>query len=166
MAIMERIISSLFFRKIKHVLTIHGIGDKVEHISLRMRVESMVQRFFPISYSAICFISNGVKQMLSTPSTYSEVIYNALPFKAYPSPEFQLHHLLNLPLSTPIIGTACRIADQKNPLAFTDVMCKVLINMPLAHAVIIGDGNENLKKKCKEIISFYKVEERFHCKRS
>lgn len=162
MAIMERIISSLFFRKIKYVLTIHGIGDKVEHISLRMRVESMVQYFFPIPYTAICFISNGVKQMLSMPSTYSEVIYNALPFKSHPSPEFQLHHLLNLPLSTPIIGTSCRIANVKNPVAFTKVMCKVLTNIPVAHAVIIGDGNEILKGQCNEVIRQYKVEDRFH----
>lgn len=162
MAIMERIISSLFFRKIKYVLTIHGIGDKVKHVSFRMRFESMLQRLFPIPYTATCFISNGVKQMLSIPSTYSEVIYNALPFKSLPSPEFQLHHLLNLPLSTPIIGTSCRIANVKNPVAFTKVMCKVLTNITEAHAVIIGDGNKILKEKCNEIIRQHKVEDRFH----
>lgn len=162
MAIMERIISSLFFRRINYVLTMHGISDKVEHISLRMRFESILQHLFSIYYTAICFISNGVKQMLSMPSTYSEVIYNALPFKSLPSPEFQLQHLLNLPLSTPIIGTSCRIANVKNPEAFTRVMCKVLTNIPEVHAVIIGDGDENLKKICNEIVRQYKVGDRFH----
>lgn len=164
MAIMERIISSLFFRRIKYVLTIHGISDKVERVPVRMRVESILKKIFSIHLAAICFISDGVRRALSItyPSIYSEVIYNALPFKSIVPSKFQLYQLLNLPVTTPIIGTSCRIANVKNPEAFTKVMCKVLTNIPMAHAVIIGDGDENLKKRCNEIIRQYKVEDRFH----
>lgn len=164
MAIMERIISSLFFRRIKYVSTVHGIRDKVEHVSVRMRFESAVKKFFPTHSTAICFISDGVRRALSMtyPSIYSEVIYNALPFKSITPSRFQLHQLLNLLVTTPIIGTSCRIANVKNPEAFTKVMCKVLTNIPESHAVIIGDGDEDLKKKCNEIVRQYKVENRFH----
>lgn len=164
MAIMERIISSLFFKKIKYIITIHGISDKIDHITLRMRVESILKHLFPIHLAAICFISNGVRQTLikKYPSVYTEVIYNALSFKTIPTPTYQLKMLLNVTKTTPIIGTACRIADQKNPLVFTEVMCKVLNNLSTVHAVVIGDGNDNIKKKCNEIILQYKVNDRFH----
>lgn len=164
MAIMERIISSLFFRRIKYVSTVHGISDKVERVSVRMRVESVLKKIFPTHLAAICFISDGVRRALSItyPSIYSEVIYNALPFKSITPSKFQLHQLLNLPVTTPIIGTSCRIANVKNPEAFTKVMCKVLANISTAHAVIIGDGIENLKNICNEIIRKHKVEDRFH----
>ena len=165
MAMNERIYLSLFGGKIKFASTIHGIADPKPNVSWRDRLERKINRRFKINQSAVCYISNGVKEALDDDyksEIIKEVIYNPIDFENAPKRNHLLHDMLNISHSTPIIGTACRMADQKYPEAFTSVLCETLKNYPQVHAVVIGTGDENLTKRCKAIVESYNVSERFH----
>lgn len=165
MAIMERIVSATLYRHIKYVVTIHGIADKLDHISLKLRIEALLSKMFPIPFSARCYISEGVRRALESllsPVSLSVVCYNPLHFGDVLPPTNRLHNSIGVTSSTLLIGTSCRIFYQKNPQAFTKVMCKVLQCMPLVHAIVMGDGDKVLKQECQNIVKCANVEERFH----
>lgn len=167
MAMMERIVASLCFRKVKYIKTIHGIRDKVEHPTVRMRLEEMLNKIFPVKLSARCYISEGVREALAgaeTDQTESYVVYNPISFTDNKQLDTgqDLSRLIGVKDGTPIIGTSCRIANVKNPEAFTEVMCMVLKSLPDTHAVVMGDGSEAIKTRCRAIVEQYGVETRFH----
>ena len=79
MAMVERIVSSICFRNIKYIATIHGIKDEVIHRSPKAHIESMLYKIFNLNLSAICYISKGVYYALTDNvqhATRSEIIYN------------------------------------------------------------------------------------------
>ena len=165
LAMMERLLCATLFRQKKYVRTIHGISDKVEHYTLRMRMELLLNKLFQIPYSATCYISEGVKQTLSKQNrevSNSPVIYNPIYFGETTSPSYALHKLIGVGKDIPIIGTSCRIASVKNPQLFTEVMCKVLLSDRSVHAVVMGDGDRDLMGMCGMIVKRYGLEERFH----
>lgn len=165
MALYERMLLSTMFRKVKHVSTIHGIPDKVEHETTRMKLEQLFNRIFSIKHSAICYISEGVRDVMSSyhdNQTLTPVTYNPIRLSEKLAPCNELHNLLNIDKSTPVIGTSCRIANQKDPEQFTKVMSMILKNNPNVHAVVIGDGDKNIIDRCKSIVSEYDVHQRFH----
>lgn len=163
MAIAERIVLSSCFKKMKYVETIHGISDKVEYLTMRMRLEKLLANLFPIKYKASCFISKGVRDALAdSKKDKSIVCYNPLHFGEVPPRTYALHEIAGVPYNTPIIGTSCRIAGVKQPERFTEVMCRVLKNLPEAHAVVMGDGEKPLIDACQEIVKLHGVGNRFH----
>lgn len=165
LAIMERIYISYFGRGIKFIETIHGIGDTKERISLRDRVENLLLRLSPIKVAARCFVSEGVRDALHDSlgaTEVSEVSYNPIEFDKAPLRSFRLHDVLALSHSSQIIGTACRISSVKNPKAFTEIMCRVLSDIPETHAVVIGDGDCHIIAECKRLVESYGVADRFH----
>lgn len=165
MALMERIVSATLYRHLKYVVTIHGIADKLNFIPFKLRLEAFLCRIFPIPLSARCYISVGVQVALQNslpPAPLSEVCYNPLHFGTVPPRQYKLHSLIGVEPSTLLIGTSCRISYPKNPQAFTKVMCNVLQDMPLVHAVVMGDGDKFLKKECQDIVKYANVEDRFH----
>lgn len=162
---MTRIISSISYRRIPHIITWHGIYEAADLVRLRTRAENILFKIFPINYKACCYVSEGLYKLLQDKHPAgipAHIYYNAIPFGTVPAKEHALHKTAGLPPETPIIGTACRILDQKNPQAFTRVMCKVLQAMPDVHAVVMGEGAESIITECNEIISEAKVKERFH----
>lgn len=163
MAIAERLVLSSCYRRKKYVVTIHGISDKVEHLTMRMKLEKMIANIFPIKYNASCFISNGVKEALDERASGKSIVcYNPLHFGEVPSRTYALHNIIGVSHDTPIIGTSCRIAGVKQPQKFTEVMCRVLKKVPEVHAVVMGDGVKPLIDASKEIVKQYGVEDRFH----
>lgn len=165
LAINERIYLSIFGRKIKVVSTVHGIADPKPAMSWRDKLEREINRRFKIKTSAICFISKGVKQVKDdgcTSDIIKEVIYNPIDFENAPKRNHLLHDMLNIDLSTPIIGTACRLSEVKNPIAFTTIMCEVLKNNHRVHAVVIGNGDAATIQQCEAIVKAHNVNERFH----
>ena len=165
MAIMERMYLSYFCHGVRLVETIHGISDIKGSISLRDRIENTIIKCSPIRMAARCYISEGVRQALSCnlkQAQINEVCYNPIAFHSLRHREHILHNVLSIPADTLIIGTACRISYVKNPQAFTEVMSKVLESVPKAHAVVMGDGDKNIIKECKQIVKTYHVEDRFH----
>ncbi|MCM1501089.1 MAG: glycosyltransferase family 4 protein [Bacteroidales bacterium] len=164
MALMERIISCFCFRGIKYISTIHGLSDKVKVATSKMRLEKLLNSLFQVRMSAICYISNGVRDaLIGNGSGKKEyVVYNPLSFRENCHNDNKLVKLLNVELGTQVIGTCCRIAQVKNPLAFTEVMCNVLSKLNNVHAVVIGDGDVELVDSCKKIVQKFGVEGRFH----
>ena len=165
MAMVERIVSSICFRNIKYIATIHGIKDEVIHRSPKAHIESMLYKIFNLNLSAICYISKGVYYALTDNvqhATRSEIIYNPLDFSCICTKEHKLHHIIGIQDYNQIIGTSCRIAKVKKPELFTEIMCKILTKVNSVHAVIIGDGDSELKKLCKSIVKQYNVENRLH----
>ena len=164
MALYERIILSLFYPCVKYIQTVHGIRDKVLGESFLMRLEKTLCRIFKIKFDAICYISNGVRKYLSNPNDIvnSYTIYNPIDFNKDIPKEYKLHKLIGVPEAVPIIGTCCRIAKVKNPDLFTKVMCRVLQLNDQVHAVVIGDGDEYLKREIEQIVNDANLSERFH----
>ena len=165
MALYERMVLATLFRNIKYVVTIHGISDPVKTIPLRMRLEQALNKLFAIHYDAECYISKGVMQhLLNEGRQHSKafVVYNPLQFGQVPDKTFQLHKLIGVSTDTPIIGTACRLGNVKQPKLFTEVMCKVLFKNSRVHAVVMGDGSDDMKQSLHEIVNRYQVNNRFH----
>lgn len=165
MSIMQRFYCSYSVRDIgiKYIETIHGLSDDKVH-TLKDIFEKVLLTISPIKYSARCFISEGVKDSLINQyhdNVLNEVCYNPISFIA-PKRTGELQRLIQKDRDTKIIGTACRISPVKNPQAFTEVMCRVLVNNPNVNAVVLGDGPEELKNECREIVRQYDVENRFH----
>lgn len=164
-SMMERITSSVLFRKIHYAITIHGILDKADQTSIRTKTETIIKKIFKIPFSACFYISNGVKDAYKNKflgCKINETCYNPIKFEGGTGKKYKLHDIIKIPHKTQIIGTACRIAYSKNPQAFTTVMCKVLQAIPDAHAAVMGEGAENIIAECKDIISKAGVRERFH----
>lgn len=165
MSLMERIVSATLYRNIKYVTTIHGLVDKRNHISLKDRIEKNLNKIFAIPLAARFYISNGVRialEPLFSPVAFSEVCYNPLNFDVTFQREYRLHSCIGVSTDTIIIGTICRISYVKNPQSFTQVMCNILREMPLVHAVVMGDGDEDIKRDCRLIVKKAEVENRFH----
>lgn len=164
MAIYERILLSSFYRSKKFVNTIHGISDKVVHESFRMKLNKRLDSIFVIHYDATCYVSNGVRQFRSQGLDEKNefTIYNPLHFGEVKSKEYKLHKLIGVPESVPIIGTSCRLAEVKQPAMFTKVMCRVLQQNENAHAVVMGDGDESIKRTIMNIVDKSNVSDRFH----
>ena len=165
MALMERIISSICFRHVYYIETIHGIGDNLNNPTLRMRIENILFKIFHIPTNACCYISNGVyyaiKQRFSR-IKINEVCYNPIKFIDSINHSHKLHDLIGIANNTPIIGTSCRLSYQKNPKMFTAVICRILKQLPEIHAVILGTGDDNIKIECQNIIKQANVDNRFH----
>ncbi len=177
MALMERVMLARKYKELKYVTTIHGIGDAMlaennanitkisSKKSLKVRVEEWVNRRYKIKFSACCYISRGVREKLLSNDKFNKftpVCYNPMSFKNQEFKTHVLHDLIGVGHDIPIIGTACRIYEVKNPEAFTEVMCRALVKCGKAHAVILGDGSQELIQKCREIVGRFNVAERFH----
>lgn len=164
MALYEKILLSAFYRSKKYVCTVHGISDKVAHETLRMKLDRWLNTVFAIKYDATCYVSNGVRKHLSKERKQdcAYTIYNPLHFGEVKPKEFKLHKIINVAEDVPVIGTCCRLAAVKRPEMFTKVMSMVLQKKEYVHAVIIGDGDEQLKQKLKNIVEESNVSERFH----
>lgn len=179
-AIMERMLLARKYRNLKYVVTIHGIGDSLlekkpsidpqpskvkQRQSLKRRIEDWINRRYAIRYNACCYISNGVREKLLPPekvTKFSPVCYNPMSFVEPQERSFRLHDLIGVGHNVPVIGTACRIYQVKQPQCFTEVMCQVLASSPTAHAVVMGDGDSSLIASCKDIVNSYDVNDRFH----
>lgn len=156
-AVFEQIVSAVFFRKCKYVKTIHGLCGPLSFVDSLMQI-------FGVSFSTAIFVSRGVQvSYLSVRKSFLQqaVIYNPIGISARTN-SGSLHKRLNIRSSVPIIGTACRIAAVKNPLAFTRIMCNVLDRIPVAHAVVMGNGVTTILSECESIVASRKLGERFH----
>lgn len=165
MALMERIVAATMFRSIHYVVTIHGIADKKNYVTMHERIEAILNKIFSLPLSARCYISDGVRQALQDklPSVaINEVCYNPITFTEVPPKRYALHKIIGIPSATQIIGTACRISYPKNPQAFTATMCRVLQSATQAHAVVMGDGSDDFKAECRQIVNEARVGDRFH----
>lgn len=149
-ALLERFLLSWAFRKVKKIRTVHGIVDPVAHKTIRMRVEAFLERITPIKIARNLYISKGVRQALDAANTNDPVVYNPIDIREM-APRKLLRELIGAPQDAKMIGTACRIAQVKNPQAFTRVMCEVTKRVDGAHAIIIGDGAPELMAELKKI---------------
>lgn len=161
---MEKVLFSTKYRSLKYVVTVHGIGDSIKHMTLRMRLELSLWKFFPLRRYEYCYISEGVRQFFAKchGSRAGTVIYNPIEFRTKQHKGSELHDLLHLGKSVMLIGTACRFAEQKNPTAFMDVFCRVLSENGNVHAVLMGDGEEPLKAMMHEVHERYGCGDRIH----
>jgi len=164
MALNEKIMLSTIFRSKKYIQTIHGISDKIERETLRMKLDRWLDKTFKIRYDSICVVSNGVRQTIFRGNEKESVytVYNPILFGEDVPKEYKLHKIINVPEDVPVIGTCCRLAAVKNPPLFTKVMCRVLQMNERTHAVVLGDGDASIKQTLKTIVEKANVSERFH----
>lgn len=134
------------FGKVKYVTTTHGIADSIKR-------QDKLSAFLSPRVDFHCYISKGVRDALRGSVKKSEIVYNPIDCVGKVIPK-EPHPMT--------IGTACRIADVKQPLVFTEVMIRVLKQMPECKAVVCGDdaGNGYLDKM-RKMISDAGVEGRF-----
>ena len=159
LALVERIVLSYFFRRVPKVFTTHGISDSAPVRTLRQKLEKFILRMTPLRNVHGIYISEGVRRHYGG---NGDVVYNPIEVKER-AESHKLHDELGLFADVPIIGTACRFADSpKKPLAFVEVMCQVLKQLPSAHAVLMGDGEPEMKQKMRGLISSYNMEARIH----
>lgn len=158
LALLERIVLAVFFRSVHKVVTIHGIVDPVLVETVRQKMERWVCKLVPLSNSHEIFISIGVRKYYKG---IGPVIYNPIEVPRHKA-SHKLHDELGLSYDVPILGTACRFAEVKQPLVFVEVMCRVLEQIPKAHAVLIGDGDESIKQGMKAKISQSRLDDRIH----
>ena len=140
LAIFERVLLSALFPRIKKVQTILGICDPVLRKTLRMRIEGLISWLFPVKTDNRIFISNGVRQATDDELSGDVTIYNPIEFCAHQSRDW-LRASLGIAPNAKVIGTACRMAQVKNPQSFTRIMCEVTKRVSDTHAIVIGDGD-------------------------
>ena len=159
LALMERIVLSYFFRRVPKVFTTHGISDSAPVRTLRQKLEKFILRMMPLRNVHGIYISEGVRRHYGG---NGPVVYNPIEVREC-AESHKLHDELGISADAPIIGTACRFADPpKKPLVFVEVMCQVLKQLPSAHAVLMGDGEPEMKQKMRGLISSYNMEARIH----
>ena len=108
------------------------------------------------------YVSNGVRAAVenSISAKIHRVVYNPIDLK--PIQRGALRKELGLGQDVPIVGTACRIAAVKRPMAFTEVMVQILRKIPSAHAVVIGAGEPALEEEMRKFVTASDVSSRFH----
>lgn len=163
---LERIILKFFFSRVKVVTTIHGISRTVTAPSLRDRVIRILSRPFRLCEHGTVFISRGVYDYFAKGEPASKeltVIYNPMTFAADGQRRVNvLHSLLSLNAKVPIVGTACRLAEVKNPEALIGVMIRVLELDGRTHAVVVGTGDDQLMYELASRVCQHHLEGRIH----
>lgn len=165
MALFERILLACIKQNIPIITTCHGIASsdltKEHEKSLRKLTEDFFLDHFPIYVKRKIYISQGVRDFYQGDQD-SVCIYNPISLFPISRKRYYLHKLLGLPSTTPLIGTVCRISQQKNPKTFVNIMCNVLKYVPAAHAVVCGSGPETLLSELNAIVAATPVANRFH----
>ncbi len=163
------VVLKLCFNKCKKVITIHGIGDHFVKVpSEQKRKKKLgfglgsIRRFLTPRMDYTCYISKGVERAFAGSQKSHSTVYNPMDVKSLDISRFQVHDILGLSHETPLIGTACRFAEQKAPLVFTSVMCKILQSRTEMHAAIMGSGEAIVEAKMRSIVEACGVAERFH----
>ena len=139
MCFFEAVAHKWLYPRVKRVVTIHGISDPETRIPLRTRLlrlfgfYSLCRLVTSKRADACVYISKGVRQSYRPGDVLATVAYNPMPFM----PRTRMPR----PAGVRVIGTACRVDDVKDPLAFTRVMGEVTKRMPNTEAWIIGDGS-------------------------
>lgn len=166
--LMARIALSLFYHRVKLVQTIHGLPGEAEvpcqpqkqKPTIKRLLERCLLKVFAVRICGVCYISKGVKRFLKG---NGPVIYNPIEFDCTRRGErSSLCAELNLPAGTPLVGTACRIARQKNPQSLARVIGLTLAREPLAHGIIVGTGLSDAVAEMKAIIDECGVSPRVH----
>lgn len=161
-AILASVVLKFAFPRTPLVETVHTIRGPARRVYPWGRTAKWwwLRRILPQKRRAI-FVSQGLLEHAGTPPN-GVVIYNPMDF-AVPMVQGEcLRTVLKVPAGTPVIGTACRIAREKAPAAFTRVMCAVLQERMGVHAVVMGAGLPNLEAEMRSIIAASGVGERFH----
>lgn len=126
-------------RDVKIVTTVHGIADPIEKWTLRMRIEQLMWRAAKIVPTQVVCISKGVLSAYGPDAANWPVVYNPMPFVEAPRSA----------ASHPVVGTACRVFEVKNPMAFTRVIGEVTKRLPNVEGWIVGDGDA--LSACREL---------------
>lgn len=163
MAMFERIVLATFFSNKRFIKTIHGINTTTTKKTFKVKFERFINRCFTIKYSSLCVVSNGVREhYFKNNKNNISTVYNPLSFGEVSPKRYKLHGIIGVDSNSPIIGTACRIANVKNPIAFTRVMAKVLQLNENVHAVVMGDGKEVTRETLQQIVDEANISDRFH----
>lgn len=166
--LMARIALSLFCRRVKLVLTIHSLPEMAEvscqpqkqKPTFKRLLERCLLKVFTVRFCGVCYISKGVKRFLkgNGPVVYNPIEFGSTKRNGRPS----LCAELNLPAGTPLVGTACRIARQKNPQSLARVIGSTLVREPQVHGIVVGTGLSDAVAEMKAIIDGYGVSSRVH----
>lgn len=139
MGFFEAVAHKWLYPRVKRVVTIHGISDPVTKVPWRTRLlrsfgfQALCRWATSKRTDAYVAVSQGVLQAYRLGEVSATVAYNPMPFM----PRTRMPR----PTGVRVIGTACRVDDVKDPLAFTRVMGDVTKRMPNVEAWIIGDGS-------------------------
>ena len=161
-AFFASVVIKFVFPRTPVVETVHTIRGPAQRVHPLGRTAKWwwLRRVLPRKRRAI-FVSQGLLEYAGNPPN-GVVIYNPMDFAVPVRLGENLRSVLGVPEGTPVIGTACRIAAQKDPLVFTRVMCAVLHKRADVHAVVMGAGLPNLEEEMRSIIATSGVGERFH----
>ena len=161
-AFFASVVIKFVFPRTPVVETVHTIRGPAQRVHPLGRTAKWwwLRQILPRKRRSI-FVSQGLLEHAGSPAN-GVVIYNPMDFEVPVRLGENLRSVLGVPAGTPVIGTACRIAEQKDPLAFTRVMCAVLRERADVHAVVMGAGLQNLEEEMQAIIAASGVGERFH----
>lgn len=146
---------ALFARNVRIVRTIHSTWEQ------ESLLKTAFKRLCPMRIHKYFFVSKAVMQFCEGVYDNGAVVYNPSS-KLELNKRNELHKLLNLSDNVRVIGTACKIGDVKQPDLFVKAMASVLTTIKDVHAVVIGDGDDTIMLRLKEIVTDYNVEDRFH----
>jgi len=167
LAFMERLVLSIFYARLPIVTTIHGLNGiqaGIAKAGIRDKVMELLARTFKLNQRARICISKGVYDKLGISRLPTYVVSNPVDF----SGEYRelstsdLRAELGIATDSIVIGTACRIAEVKSPIAFTHVLAEVLRKFKYVHAVVCGDGP--LRIDCEAVVreKYPETVTRFH----
>ena len=161
-AFFASVVLKFAFPRTPVVETVHTIRGPAQRVYPWGRTAKWwwLRRILPRKRRSI-FVSQGLLEHAGSPAN-GVVIYNPMDFEVPSGRGGNLRSILGVQEGTPVIGTACRIAKQKNPLAFTRVMCTVLRKRADVHAVVMGAGLPELEAEMRSIVAASGVEKRFH----
>ena len=161
-AFFASVVIKFVFPRTPVVETVHTIRGPAQRVHPLGRTAKWwwLRRVLPRKRRSI-FVSQGLLEHAGSPAN-GVVIYNPMDFEVPKGQGENLRAVLGVPEGTPVIGTACRIAREKAPAAFTRVMCAVLRERADVHAVVMGAGLQNLEEEMRAIIAASGVGERFH----
>lgn len=150
---------------VRYVFTVHGLSDpSPTRQSLRRWLGRRLAWLTTPRPSHVCYVSEGVRKILDRGDVPSSVVFNPIRF-GVPERESKgvaLRARLGLPTGVPVVGTACRIAKVKQPVACARVLCEVLRQNPMCHAVFLGAGERGLEEEVRKIVVAFGLSGRFH----
>jgi len=115
------------------------------------RVDGVLNRFTTVIVSNSRMAKTYMTSVGGVPENKIRVIHNGLDLARFPaSPDRgKLRSLLELPARAKIVGTVCRLVEQKNVAFFIDAAADVLARRDDAVFVVIGDGPQRAELEAK-----------------
>lgn len=135
------------------IFTVHGWGFyNSEYDTMSTAIEHGERIMSRITDHHVCVsendFTNGIKKGIFE-ATEATVVHNGIPEIQPPANKTELHEIIDIDPTIPVVGAIARITPQKNPKAMLKLAEKLQKHGVEASVVLVGDGP--MKAECESL---------------